>query len=39
MRFGVIGIGSIGWTNVPALMSFPEVEIVAVANRTEAKAR
>ena len=39
MRFGVIGIGSIGWTNVPALMSFPEVEIVAVANRTEDKAR
>lgn len=38
MRFGVIGIGGIGWTNVPALMSLPETEIVAVANRTVSKA-
>ena len=38
MRFGVIGIGNIGWTNVPALMSWPEAEIVAVANRTISKA-
>lgn len=38
MRFAVIGIGNIGWTNVPALMAFPEAQIVAVANRTAAKA-
>lgn len=38
MRFGVIGIGNIGWTNVPALMSLPEVEIIAVANRTVSTA-
>lgn len=38
MRIGVIGIGVIGPTNVRALMSFPEVEIVAVANRTASKA-
>ena len=39
MRFGVIGIGSIGPTNVKALMAMPEVEIVAVANRTASKAQ
>lgn len=39
MRFGVIGVGSIGPVNVRALMSLPETEIVAVANRTVSKAR
>lgn len=38
MRFGVIGVGYIGPINVPALMAMPEVEIVAMANRTVAKA-
>lgn len=37
MRVGVIGVGSIGYINVKALQSFPEVQIVAVANRTEEK--
>ena len=39
MRFGIIGIGSIGPINVRALMTMPEVEIVAVANRTVATAK
>lgn len=39
MRFCVIGVGAIGATNVPALMAMPEVEIVAIANRTVAKAQ
>lgn len=39
MRFCVIGVGTIGATNVPALMAMPEVEIVAIANRTVAKAQ
>ena len=38
MRFGVIGVGNIGYINVKALKSLPEVEIVAVANRTVSKA-
>lgn len=38
MRIGVIGVGYIGWINVPALMAIPEAEIVAIANRTVAKA-
>ena len=38
MRFGVIGVGYIGPINVRALMSMPEAEIIAMANRTEAKA-
>ena len=38
MRIGVIGIGNIGRTNVKALMSLPEAEIIAVANRTISKA-
>lgn len=38
MRFGVIGVGYIGPINVPALMAMPEAEIVAMANRTVAKA-
>ena len=39
MRFGVIGVGNIGYINVKALKSLPEVEIVAVANRTVSKAK
>ena len=39
MRFGVIGVGNIGYINVKALQTFPEVQIVAVANRTEAKTK
>ena len=38
MRFGVIGVGNIGYINVKALKSLPEVEIVAIANRTVSKA-
>ena len=38
MRFGVIGVGYIGPINVPALIAMPEVEIVAMANRTVTKA-
>ena len=38
MRIGVIGLGNIGRTNVKALMSLPEAEIIAVANRTISKA-
>ena len=39
MRFGVIGVGTIGFINVKALLTFQEVEIVAVANRTYSKAK
>lgn len=38
MRFGVIGVGTIGPVNVKALQTLPEVEIVAFANRTASKA-
>ena len=38
MRFGIIGVGAIGATNVPALMAMQDVEIIAIANRTVAKA-
>lgn len=39
MRFCVIGVGNIGYINVKALKTFSEVQIAAVANRTEEKAR
>lgn len=39
MRFAIIGVGSIGFTNVKALKSIENVEIVAVANRTFAHAK
>ncbi len=38
MRFGIIGTGAIAPINTRALMACPEVEIVAVANRTVTKA-
>ena len=38
MRFAVIGVGNIGFTNVKALKSLAEVEIIAVVNRTHTKA-
>ena len=39
MRLAVIGVGTIGFTNVKALKSLDEVEIIAVANRTFANAK
>lgn len=39
MRFAVIGVGNIGFTNVKALHSLKEAEIIAVANRTVSKAK
>lgn len=39
MRFVIIGTGYIGPINTAALLTCPEAEIVAVANRTESKAR
>ena len=39
MRYAVIGAGYIGPINTAALMACPDVEIVAVANRTEEKAQ
>ena len=38
MRFGIIGVGNIGPTNVKALMAVSGVQIVAVANRTRANS-
>ena len=38
MRFGVIGVGNIGPTNVKALMAVQGAQIVAVANRTRANS-